>query len=73
MEGDPSGREVVEGGGIDVLLEIVDVVLAVGDDTAAVDHAQVDEYLLADVCINLVMVVIVVIVVVVVLIEVEQY
>jgi len=29
MEGDPLGREVVEGGGIKVLLEIVDVVLAV--------------------------------------------
>ncbi len=28
------------------------MVLAVHDDTAAVDHAQVDEDLIADVCIN---------------------
>ncbi len=34
---------MVERGGFDVLLEIVDVVLADDDDTAAVDHAQVDE------------------------------
>jgi hypothetical protein len=44
----------VQDAAVDVdLLADVDVVLAVYDDTAAIDHAQVDKDLFADVCINL--------------------